>query len=399
MNKDGKNTGKNNVAKVEPFEVEKQNAAVDPLLIKERFGFLFETFARGPDTVFYGSVYFPALILFATSDSICDVNSGAVASGKACTVDSEWNRTLWLSYNGSACAKELSLGGGITYEHNMNDAVCANALNAYQGTTGFTCNCSSDYAFLDSGLRAGNAVNISYIIINILVAITAPLLGIIIDRTPIKKKTWVTLAGVASVFTFLSAITGTKGLWQFGLLFATIVGISTELIWVAKSSFLEDIAETDNVRGELGGRGQCYSFASQLIFLLIVAGLTFGIGGTLSVILGCFILGAWFALFETVAVRNMRERQPKLKMESDKNYACTAIQNLKKTLGEIYVHYPQVFRYLVFKAIGQNGAGAFLSLYTTYFVSLIYIYHSDVKEYFLTQYYLYSNTNVYRLSK
>ena len=49
MNEDEKDTGKNNVAKVEPFEVEKktadqeQLAAVDPLLIKERFGFVFET--------------------------------------------------------------------------------------------------------------------------------------------------------------------------------------------------------------------------------------------------------------------------------------------------------------------------------------------------------------------
>ena len=40
-------------------EVEKELGEDPVLLQKERFGYVFETFARGPDTVFYGSVYFP----------------------------------------------------------------------------------------------------------------------------------------------------------------------------------------------------------------------------------------------------------------------------------------------------------------------------------------------------
>ena len=216
-----------------------------------------------------------------------------------------------MNLGGSACAKELALGGGIAYEHNTDNAVCANALASYQSRTGFTCNCSSEYAFLDSGLRAGNAVNISYVV-SIAVSLVAPLLGAIIDHTPVKKKTWMLLASTASAFTFLSSITGRNGVWQVGLAFATVVAFCTEMIWVVRASYLEDIADTDEIRGELGGKGQCYSFGSQILFLLIVVGLEVSLTDTLiKVIIGCCILGIWFAAFETVAVSKMRERQPK----------------------------------------------------------------------------------------
>ena len=240
------------------------------LLQKERFGFVFEAFARGPDAVYFGSVYFPALLVFATMDSVCSDAAGKAASGKACTADSAWNRSLWLNLGGSACAKELALGGGIVYEHNTDNAVCANALAKYQSRTGFTCNCSSEYAFLDSGLRAGNTVNISLIVTSIAVSLVAPLLGAFVDHTPVKKKTWMLLASAASVFTFLSAITGRNGVWQVGLAFATAVAFCTEMVWVVRASYLEDIADTDEIRGQLGGKAQCYSFGAQILFLLIV---------------------------------------------------------------------------------------------------------------------------------
>ena len=52
-------------------EMEKEVGEDQVLLQKERFGFVFEAFARGPDAVYFGSVYFPALLVFATMDSVC----------------------------------------------------------------------------------------------------------------------------------------------------------------------------------------------------------------------------------------------------------------------------------------------------------------------------------------
>ena len=349
-------------------EVEKKAGGDPPSLQKERFGYVFETFARGPDTIFFGSVYFPALLFFATMDSFCDDAAGKAASGKACTADTAWNRSLWLNLGGSACAKELTLGGGIVYEHNNDNVACASALATYQSKTGFTCNCSSEYAFLDSGLRAGNAVNISYIVTSIAVSIVAPLLGAIVDHTPVKKRAWMILAGVASVFTFLSAITGGNGLWQVGLAFATVVACCTEVIWVVKASYLEDIADCDEIRGELGGKSQCYSFGSQILFLVIVVLLEILFTDTLlKVVIGCCILGIWFAVFESVAVSKMQERQPKQPLPPGQSYSTVALHSVKKSLTELHSKYPQAFRYLIFYAITRNGAGAFLSIYTTYF--------------------------------
>ena len=63
----------------------------------------------------------------------------------------------------------------------------------------------------------------------------------------------------------------------------------------------------------------------------------------------------------------MQERQPKQPLPPGQSYSGIALHSVRKSLTELHSKYPQAFRYLIFNAITRNGAGAFLSIYTTYF--------------------------------
>jgi MFS-type transporter involved in bile tolerance (Atg22 family) len=348
--------------------------AEEAALSKERYWWVFESFARGPDTIFYGSVYFPMLLYLAASDAICQVSSDGISSGadgEKCTVDDTWNRTLWRSVNGAACGVENDMYGmkTITYSQDatLSEGACGTALKAYANITSFTCNCTGDHAFLSSGLRPGNVVLTSIITHSIVVALISPVLGSIIDHTDKRRYVWLYLGIAAGVCNMLASIIGPGGVWIIGLAFATAVAVSTEILWTAKAAFLEDIATTDALRGQLGGMAQVWSFGSQLIFIVVVAALQFTVSPTMAGSIGAIICGLWLGGFEALSVRGMRDRPAKRTRPANRSLVSVGFSELKVTVCELFVKYPECGKYLLFTTVVKQGAGAFLSIYSTYF--------------------------------
>ena len=364
--------------RTEPFGIEQGSVELAQALKKERWHWTFESFARGPDTVFYGSVYFPFLLYLAASDALCQINPlggfSSGADGQKCTVDATWNRTLWNSLNGSACAVDTMVYGEniISYSQDatLRAGDCGAALSAYREMQpgGFTCNCTGDHAFLPSGLRPGNVVLPSYIIGYAVIAILCPLLGSAMDHTDKKKLLWLYIGMGAACCNVLAAILGPNGLWAAGLFFATCVAVLTEIVWAARASFLVDLAYDDSTRGKMGAEAQMYSFVSQLGFVVIVAVLMFVLGNNnvLSPIIGCICCGLWLGIGEYIAVKGMRDRPAKRDL-AGRSLLKVAFGELVHSARSLFKKYPQAGRYLIFHAIVHQGAGSFLSVYSTYF--------------------------------
>ena len=138
----------------------------------------FSDFSRGPSTIVI-SFFFPAIILLASNDGICNTHDGhsSGADGLACTPDDDFNLTTWLSVNGSSCEVEYTWEN--KYMHDPSLPGCLEALEEYRALIPYTCNCTGDYSFLDKlgGIRVGKLQSSQAVLNTLILAIFMPILG------------------------------------------------------------------------------------------------------------------------------------------------------------------------------------------------------------------------------
>ena len=349
-----------------PKEVDKTTKA-------EHFGFAVETFARGPDTILYGSLWVPVVLYLASLDGICSTfeNHASGANGKSCLHDSHWNETLWSQANGTDC---IQTGDFDTqkYTHNTDLPGCAQALATYRTALAtatdltYTCNCTGDYSLLGSGMRPQNIFVVQNWVNSILIAFASPLFGSLLDSRGQRKQRWKVLIVVAAVSIAGTAILATGGVWIVSLVFFACLHVTTELVWLIKASYLGDIAQDSATKLKLGGDAQKYSFGAQLIFVVIAVGMVLALGdATLATQIACGINILWWVGFEWLAMSKFQTRPAT--RPTDGALIGDAFKSIRTSLRTLWTKYPEAGKYLIFHALGAAGPSQFLGYYATYF--------------------------------
>lgn len=183
-------------------------------LKNEQWAWWFSDFSRGPSTIVI-SFFFPAIILLASNDGICDTFEGhsSGSDGLKCTPDDEFNYTLFLDLNGTSC--EVETTWDTKFLHDPNLPGCVDAIEAYRDLMPYTCNCTGDYSFLDKlgGIRVGNLQSSQAVLNTLILAICMPVLGTYMDYTDKRKRQWWMWTIIDVIGSLLMAIMGSNYLW------------------------------------------------------------------------------------------------------------------------------------------------------------------------------------------
>ena len=202
--------------------------------LQEGYGFSLASFARSP-SVILAALVGPLILQLAETDALCQTNPATSLSsgvdGSLCMSNGEfalqkWDETLWQSFNGSSCGVSSELFDGVSYDIGKasTDEVCAGALMAYRAVTSFTCNCTGDYAFLESGVRPGTILTFSATMYYLIMVFVAPVVGALSDVTPHRKRMWLIFASIYVVSVSLMTILGQHNVWVAALFFSTTAG-------------------------------------------------------------------------------------------------------------------------------------------------------------------------------
>ena len=345
----------------------------------EQWGYAVETFARGPDTILYGSLWVPVVLYLASLDGICSpfdfegIQHSSGADGKACLHDSYWNETLWTLSNGSKCI-QVGDFGTQKYTHNPDLLGCVDAVSTYRAAFAltsasaapYTCNCTGEYSLLSSGMRPQNIFVVQNWVNSILIAVGCPLFGSLIDSRGRRKQRWKMLIIIAAVSIIGTAVLSSGGIWIIAMIFFASLHVATELVWLVKASYLGDIAHDDATKMKLGGAAQAYSFSAQLIFVVIAVGMVLVLGdATLATQIACGINILWWVVFEWTAMKQFRKRPPT--RPTSGSIVGDAYRSISNGLSTLRTKYPEAGKYLIFHALGAAGPSQFLGYYATYF--------------------------------
>lgn len=297
-------------------------------MLQEGIGFFTASFAKSP-SVILAALVGPLTLILAEHDSNCGSNplTGFTTGldGQQCTAYGEfgkigilWNETLWRQLNGTQCGIYDSFGGAISqvlsYDIGLasNNLGCATALSAYRQVTGFTCNCTGDYAFLENGLRPGVVLTISTSIYYLIMVFVAPIIGAIADVTPHRKRLWAIFAVVYSVSIFSMALLGTGYFWVISLTFGTIAGPAYDIMSIPINAYLPELHHKEIIRAKYAGFSTGANYAAQFFIGIIMSILTLSfkssIGSTGVAQLSCIVCGIWIVFFTVQSYKRMGPR-------------------------------------------------------------------------------------------
>ena len=353
-----------------------ETTVYDPATKKEQWAFTTETFARGPDTILYGSLWVPVVLYLASLDGLCSTyeNHASGVNGQSCLHDSFWNETLWIENNGTDCIRIMEFDTE-KYTHDPTLPGCSAAVAGYRSAfalttvgavTPYTCNCTGDYSLLSSGMRPQNVFVVQNWVNSILIALGSPLFGSLIDSRGKRKQRWKALIVIAAVSILGTAVLSTGYVWIVAMVFFAVLHVATELVWLVKASYLGDIAADDATKMKLGGQAQGLSFSAQLIFVIVAVGLVLTLGdAVLATQIACGINVVWWFAFEWYSMSKFRERPPARPTQG--SLMGDAYQSISSAMGTIRSKYPEAAKYLMFHALGAAGPSQFLGYYATYF--------------------------------
>ena len=219
-------------------------------VIQEGLGFALASFARSP-SVILAALVSPLTLQLAETDALCQINPATGYStgvdGAVCTSNGEfstgkWNDTVWRSSNGTSCSV-MDTFGSLNYDIGRAtfDSECAAALTSYRRLTSFTCNCTGDYAFLESGFRPGTILTFSATVYYLIMVFVAPIIGALSDVTPHRKRMWCIFATTYIISIVFMAVLGQQNVWIVSLFFATCAGPSYDIMCVPIMAYLPEI--------------------------------------------------------------------------------------------------------------------------------------------------------------
>ena len=322
-------------------------------------------FATGPDTML-ASFWGPAMLAVAALDQTC--SSDAFRPGQLCTPTHLWNHSLWQDVNGQACAA-LDPFQVTLYPYDPQIPACVAAYQEYSDATNYTCNCTgyaNKYALLggNGGLRASILPLLQSNIAFGIVSFVSPLLGEYLDYSSSRLKLWRWFWLVGSASTALMAILWINYVWIAGYLFAFITQLSTELATVPRSAYLVEIAKDDSTRVQLGSLRQGMSFVSQLIYVIIMTGISLIpslsgkeyqvlIGATSAVICAIWYFFTMIPVFNGLYESDVNRERPK-----GARLCSLTFGSFLTEMQEMWRGNREAVKYLTFIFCMQNGAGS-----------------------------------------
>lgn len=338
-------------------------------LKNEQWAWWFSDFSRGPSTIVI-SFFFPAIILLAANDGVCDTFDGhsSGADGSQCSPDLDFNYTMWLDLNGSSC--EVDMPFGYKYVHDPRMDGCAEAVAAYRAyDPAYTCNCTGDYAYLDKlgGIRVGNLQSIQAVLNTLILAISMPLLGTYMDYTPHRKWQWSFWTVIDVIGSVLMAIMGPNYVWIVALVFATITHVSSDTLWVPISSYLGDVTNDEVMKGKLGGLRQFANFGAQCAFVVMMGTVGFILDDIVLLgIIASIVDGLWLGFFMPFSLYYIRER-PASKKKGDKSLLRITIGETWDALRGLYAETPEAGKYMIGQVFAANGVATVIAVNVSYF--------------------------------
>jgi len=340
----------------------------------------------GPIVVL-GAIWSPAVLSSAGKDSICrDDQDGnpSYANGLSCTGKSVWDEKLWIKTGCESNCRTEANSYGVREREHLSTPACQASLSEFKNLTGYTCNCTSDYAYLPGGVRPGVVLVIAEVVAYIIMAAIIPIMGSVVDHTDWRKSFWNLCKWGVFLSTAGMAMLGENYIWVGGLSFSIFGGIFYEGVYVASSAYLPEITKHSAEAARLGGGRQLYSFGAQLCTFVIAALLINAIGDDddseedLVAIILTLIVALWALCTMPLSYSRMPERKAKKPLIEGKTLTGSAFSDLWRDLQNLKKKYPEAHKYIWFRIFSSLGIGTMIGLSTTFFVEALDLTQSEI---------------------
>ena len=100
-----------------------------------------------------------------------------------------------------------------------------------------------------------------------------------------------------------------------GFAFASVTHITTDALFIPIVSYLPDVADTDEMRGKLGGYKQMASFGAQILFIAFMFIFIQMYGTITAGIIASVTAGLFLLIFMPFSLQYMRSRPARKKRE------------------------------------------------------------------------------------
>ena len=197
----------------------------------------------------------------------------------------------------------------------------------------------------------------------LLQVILLPILGTIADYTNLKKKMLLVFAYTGAVATMLlffmqadMPVLGTNGTILAGSLLFITANLCFGAAIVAYNGFLPDIASPDQ-RDKVSSQGWALGYLGGGLLLLINLGLITLMSDTgLAVRISLASAGVWWLVFTYFfPQKRLVQRDPARTLPEGANLLSHGVQQILKTLKEMWHKYPNTLRYLFAYLIYNDG--------------------------------------------
>jgi MFS-type transporter involved in bile tolerance (Atg22 family) len=315
-------------------------------------------------------MWVPVLLLVAASDSRCADMAISAMNGLTCTPNADWEDEVFRNLNGTVCEDEVKRGisTDIEYVESTSNLECINAFLEYRNLTDYTCNCTSDYAFLggEGGLRPGVVVVAIETIMRLFLGLAGPVLGAFIDRTD-KRKTWmkrfyVILICATSMMTILSS----GYVWIAAAVAFGVTGIFDKWTEEVLQTYLPYISSTEKEHANLGSKFQLWSFNTQVGFLVVLMVLQIVLGATLGAIVGSVLTSITLALAGMFWISKLPPLPGRKGCENQSVYQV--FSELLKEIKAMRKDAPEAAKYLFVAVFSLLGVVNVVTLSGTFFV-------------------------------
>lgn len=331
------------------------------------WSYAFTGFAAGADSV--SGLVWPIYLIGAsgviTPDQACGATDGisSGADGLKCVA---FNEADFLLLNGSSCLTRDN--GSPRYSHDPALPGCASALAAFRNSTGFTCDCLGDYAYLGGtgGVRASVVWTSLTALGNAITCVLSPLVGTVIDYQG-GKRLWWALTIASGIGTIFMACIGSGFLWVVGVSFGTLVQVTTQLAIVPRTAYLDDVETklaswregetTLQATARVAGYRTIMLYLSQAILFAIGLALIFTLRPPIPAIAMSVLCGVWYMSMYSLALSKLHTRPARRALLGRRPLAAS-FRSLLGDFRALFRHHPEAAKYLLFLAVAQNGLGS-----------------------------------------
>ena len=208
----------------------------------------------------------------------------------------------------------------------------------------------------------------------LLQVIFLPILGTIADYTNLKKRMLLVFAYIGAICAMLlffmqadMIFMGTNGAVLLGSLLFIIANLSFGAAIVFYNAYLPDIASPDQ-RDRVSSQGWALGYLGGGLLLLVNLGLLMFMDDTaMAVRISLASAGVWWLVFTYFGPqKRLIEREPARKLPEGANLLKHGVQQLARTLRDLWHKYPMTLRYLAAYLIYNDGVQTVIVVSTAF---------------------------------